>query len=56
MRSDVINKRLPLIQDADLNNKVVLILFFHNVVKKVVLNDTFMIDWTIRTLYHIIDR
>jgi phosphoglycerate kinase len=56
MQSDVINKRLPLIQDADLNNKVVLVRLDHNVVKKHVIKDTFRIDRTIGTLYHIIDR
>jgi len=56
MQSDIINKRLPLIQEADLNNKVVLVRFDHNVVKKGVIKDTFRIDRTLGTLYHIIDR
>ena len=56
MESDVINKRLPLVQDADLNNKVVLVRFDHNVVKKGVIKDTFRIDRTLGTLYHIIDK
>jgi phosphoglycerate kinase len=56
MQSNVINKRLPLVQDADLNNKVVLVRFDHNVVKKGVIKDTFRIDRTLGTLYHIIDK
>lgn len=56
MQSDVLNKRLPLIQEADLNNKVVLVRFDHNVVKKGVIKDTFRIDRTFGTLYHIIDK
>jgi len=56
MRSDVINKRLPLIQEADLYNKVVLVRLDHNVVKKHVIKDTYRIDRTLGTLYHIIDQ
>ncbi|MDH4028233.1 MAG: phosphoglycerate kinase [Nitrospirota bacterium] len=56
MQTGIINKRLPLIQDADLNGKVVLVRFDHNVVKKGVIKDAFRIDKTIGTLYHIIDR
>ena len=56
MQPGVINKRLPLIQEADLNGKVALIRFDHNVVKKGVIKDPFRIDKTIGTLYHIIDR
>lgn len=56
MQSDSINKRLPLIQDANLNGKVVLVRFDHNVVKNGVIKDPFRIDKTIGTLYHIIDR
>ena len=56
MRSDLINKRLPLIQEADLYNKVVLVRLDHNVVKKHVIKDTYRIDRTLGTLYHIIDQ
>ncbi|UCH82065.1 MAG: phosphoglycerate kinase [Nitrospiraceae bacterium] len=52
----MLSKGLPLIQDADLNGKVVLIRFDHNVVKKGVIKDPFRIERTIGTLYHIIDR
>ncbi|MBC8413376.1 MAG: phosphoglycerate kinase [Nitrospira sp.] len=47
---------LPLIQDADLNGKVVLIRFDHNVVKNGIIKDPFRIDKTLGTLYYIIDR
>jgi phosphoglycerate kinase len=56
MSSNVINKRLPLIQDADLNGKVVLVRFDHNVVKKGDIKDPFRIDKTLGTLYYIVDR
>jgi phosphoglycerate kinase len=51
-----INSRLPLIQDADLNGKVVLVRFDHNVVKKGTIKDPFRIDKTLGTLYSIVDR
>jgi phosphoglycerate kinase len=51
-----ISPRLPLIQDADLNGKVVLVRFDHNVVKKGLVKDPFRIDKTLGTLYHIVDR
>ncbi|UCD33286.1 MAG: phosphoglycerate kinase [Desulfobacterales bacterium] len=44
---------LPLIQDADLNDKIVLVRVDHNVVKKGVIHDPYRIDATIGTLYHI---
>ena len=47
---------LPLLQDADLNNKIVLVRFDHNVVKKGEIRDPFRIDRTIGTLYHIVER
>ncbi len=56
MSSNVINKRLPLIQDADLNGKVVLVRFDHNVVKNGVIKDPIRIDKTLGTLYYIVDR
>jgi phosphoglycerate kinase len=51
-----LDKRLPLIQEADLNNKVVLVRFDHNVVKKGVIRDPFRIDQTLGTLYYIVER
>jgi phosphoglycerate kinase len=50
------SKELPIIQDADLNGKVVLIRFDHNVVKKGVIKDPFRIDKSIGTLYHIVEQ
>ena len=48
--------RLPLVQDADLNGKIVLVRFDHNVVKTGEIRDPFRIDRTIGTLYHIVER
>lgn len=47
---------LSLIQDADLNGKIVLVRFDHNVVKKGEIRDPFRIDRTIGTLFHIVER
>ncbi len=47
---------LPLIQEADLNGKIVLVRFDHNVVKNGEIRDPFRIDRTIGTLYHIVER
>ncbi len=48
--------RLPLIQDASLEDKVVLVRFDHNVVKGGEIRDPFRIDRTIGTLFHIVER
>ncbi len=47
---------LPLIQDSDLNGKIVLVRFDHNVVKRGEIRDPFRIDRTIGTLFHIVER
>lgn len=47
---------LPLIQEADLDGKVVLVRFDHNVVKKGEVRDPFRIDRTIGTLFNIVER
>ena len=47
------NINLPLIQDADLKGKIVLVRVDHNVVKSGVIHDPYRIDATIGTLYHI---
>ncbi len=47
---------LPLIQDADLAGKIVLVRFDHNVVKGGAIRDPFRIDRTIGTLFHIVER
>ena len=49
MSVNVINKRLPLIQEADLNGKVVLVRFDHNVVKDGIIKDPFRIDKTLES-------
>jgi len=56
MPSVDLNSRLPLIQEADLDGKVVLVRFDHNVVKKGVVKDPYRIDRTIGTLYNIVER
>jgi phosphoglycerate kinase len=47
---------LPLIQDADLDGKIVLVRFDHNVVKQGEIRDPYRIDRTIGTLFHIVER
>ncbi|MCP5105501.1 MAG: phosphoglycerate kinase [bacterium] len=47
------NLNLPLIQDADLKGKTVLVRVDHNVVKKGVIHDPYRIDATLGTLYYI---
>jgi phosphoglycerate kinase len=56
MRDSLIKHGLPLIQDADLNGKIVLVRFDHNVVKNGEVRDPFRIDRTIGTLFHIVER
>lgn len=51
-----ISKRIPLLQEADLDGKIVLVRFDHNVVKNGVIKDPFRIDKTLGTLYYIVDR
>lgn len=51
-----IDKGLPLIQDADLEGKVVLVRVDHNVVKKGAIVDPYRIDATFGTLYNIVER
>ena len=56
MNNIAIDPALPLIQDADLSGKVVLVRFDHNVVKGGEIRDPFRIDRTIGTLFHIVER
>ena len=56
MTNTLIEHGLPLIQDAELNGKIVLVRFDHNVVKKGEIRDPFRIDRTIGTLFHIVER
>ncbi len=54
MESASLDPRLPLVQDAPLKDKVVLVRFDHNVVKKGEINDPFRIDRTLGTLFYIV--
>jgi len=47
------NFRFPLLQDADLKGKIVLVRVDHNVVKKGIIHDPYRIDATMGTLYYI---
>ncbi len=47
------NLNIPLLQDADLKGKVVLVRVDHNVVKKGIIHDPYRIDATLGTLYYI---
>jgi phosphoglycerate kinase len=51
-----IDARLPLVQDADLRDKIVLVRVDHNVVKNGIVRDPYRIDATIGTLYSIVER
>jgi len=51
-----INPSLPLIQNADLRDKVVLVRVDHNVVKNGQIRDPYRIDATLGTLYNIVER
>ena len=51
-----IDPGLPLIQDADLRGKVVLVRVDHNVVKNGQIRDPYRIDATLGTLYNIVER
>lgn len=51
-----LHRDLPLLQDMDLQGKVVLVRFDHNVVKNGTIRDPFRIDRTIGTLFHIVER
>ena len=49
-------KKLPLLQDADLKGKIVLVRVDHNVVKSGFIHDPYRIDATIGTLFHILAK
>ncbi len=51
-----LDPRLPLIQNADLNGKIVLVRFDHNVVKDGEIRDPYRIDRSFGTLYNIVER
>lgn len=52
----VIDPRLPLLQNAPIDGKVVLVRFDHNVVKKGQIRDPYRIDRSLGTLYNIVER
>jgi phosphoglycerate kinase len=51
-----LDPRLPLLQEADLKDKVVLLRVDHNVVKKGKVLDQYRIDVTLPTMYNIVER
>ena len=51
-----IDERLPLLQNAPIEGKVVLVRFDHNVVKNGQIRDPYRIDRTLGTLYNIVER
>ena len=51
-----LDPKLPVIQNADLKDKIVLVRVDHNVVKKGVIRDPYRIDATLGTLYNIVER
>jgi phosphoglycerate kinase len=56
MMNTSLHPDLPLIQDAGLDGKVVLVRLDHNVVKQGEIRDPYRIDRTIGTLFHIVER
>ena len=56
MKRPDIDPSLPLIQNADLRGKVVLVRVDHNVVKNGQIRDPYRIDATLGTLYNIVER
>jgi len=56
MNQTALDPRLPLMQEADLRDKVVLLRVDHNVVKKGLIRDPYRIEQTFGTLYNIVER
>jgi phosphoglycerate kinase len=56
MNQAALDTRLPLMQEADLRDKVVLLRVDHNVVKKGLIRDPYRIEQTFGTLYNIVER
>ena len=56
MKNQELDPRLPLVQDADLDGKIVLVRVDHNVVKNGIIHDPYRIDATLGTLYNIVER
>ncbi|MDI6687550.1 MAG: phosphoglycerate kinase [Desulfobacterales bacterium] len=51
-----LDPRLPLVQNADLKDKIVLVRVDHNVVKNGIIRDPYRIDATLGTLYSIVEQ
>ncbi len=51
-----VDERLPLLQNAPIDGKVVLVRFDHNVVKNGQIRDPYRIDRTLGTMYNIVER
>ncbi len=56
MNRSELNPDLPLLQDARLEGKVVLVRVDHNVVKKGIIRDPFRIDASLPTLYRVVEQ
>jgi len=56
MTQTLIDPRLPLLQNADVMDKIVLVRVDHNVVKNGIIHDPYRIDATLGTLYNIVER
>ncbi len=56
MPNYTLDSRLPLIQQADLEGKIVLVRVDHNVVNKGIIRDPYRIEQTFGTLYNIVER
>ena len=56
MKTENLDSRLRLMQDADMKGKVVLVRVDHNVVKKGKIKDPYRIDATFKTLYGIAEK
>jgi len=56
MPQTLIDPRLPLLQNADVMDKIVLVRVDHNVVKNGIIHDPYRIDATLGTLYNIVER
>lgn len=56
MKNQEIDQSLPLLQDAEIKDKVVLVRVDHNVVKNGKILDPYRIDATLGTLYNIAER
>ena len=56
MEQPALDPRLPLMQQADLQDKIVLLRVDHNVVKKGTVRDPYRIEQTFGTLYNIVER